>query len=363
MANRHIAVRTGLLAAALCLATVGCTASGSQDTSSTSTEPDRVAMEADLERLAEETADFDLVRAVVVATSDDVLLERYHEADRDTSWNVHGVTGAVISTLVGVAVDEGLIAGPDATLAELLPTQAEAMPPRVARTTLRQLLTMTAGFPSGRDFTTADDWVRSIVQKPEGPPGSDFAYSQATAHLLAAIVARAGQVSVLDFARAQLFDPLGIETRPAMQGPAGIGRTPEFRRAQFAWTRDPQGVHAGWNGIKLRPRDLVALGRLVLAEGIHNGEQIVSKAWLDDATAPKVPVTGARDGYGYLWWTDELDGADAAIAQGAGGQLLVVVPTRDLVVVTAGRGISPQTLVDVVEEAIVTNVPEQPVGP
>ena len=267
MANRHIAVRTGLLAAALCLATVGCTASGSQDTSSTSTEPDRVAMEADLERLAEETADFDLVRAVVAATSDDVLLERYHEADRDTSWNVHGVTGAVISTLVGVAVDEGLIAGPDATLAELLPTQAEAMPPRIARTTLRQLLTMTAGFPSGRDFTTADDWVRSIVQKPEGPPGSDFAYSQATAHLLAAIVARAGQVSVLDFARAQLFDPLGIETRPAMQGPAGIGRTPEFRRAQFAWTRDPQGVHAGWNGIKLRPRDLVALGRLVLAEG------------------------------------------------------------------------------------------------
>lgn len=364
MANRHISIRTGLLVATLCLLPVGCTAARSQDTTYTPpTQPDVAAMAADLDRLAEDTADFDLVRAVVAATSDEVLLERYHEADRDTSWNVHGITGSVVATLVGIAVDEGMIEGPDATLAELLPDEAEAMSPRVARTTLRQLLTMTAGFPSGRDFTTADDWVSEIVQNPATPPGREFAYSQATAHLLAAIVARAGEVSLLDFARSQLFDPLGIETRPAMQGPAGIGRTPAFRQAQFAWTRDPQGVHAGWNGLKLRPRDLVALGRLVLAEGIHDGEQIVSKSWLDDATTAQVPVTGARDGYGYLWWTDQLDGEDAAISQGAGGQLLVVVPSRDLVVVTVGRGISPQTLVDVVEEAIVTHVADVPTGP
>jgi CubicO group peptidase (beta-lactamase class C family) len=362
MASRHISVRTGLLVAALCLASVGCSAAGSQGTADPPTEPDRAAMRADLDRLASDAADFELVRAVVAATSDEILLERYAESEAETTWNVHGVIGSVMSTLVGIAVDEGLVEGPDAPLAELLPQHAEAMSPAVARTTLRQLLTMTGGFPKGMEFTTADDWVRTILENPSARPGGDFTYSQATAHLLAAIVARAGEVSVLDFARSRLFDPLGIDTRPAMQGPAGIGRTPEFVEAGFAWTRDPQGVHAGWNGLKLRPRDLVELGRLVLADGIRDGEQLVSKAWLDDATSRQVPVTGARDGYGYLWWTDELDGEHAAIAHGAGGQLLVVVPARDLVVVTAARGMSAETLLDVVEEAIVAHVPDRP-GP
>jgi CubicO group peptidase (beta-lactamase class C family) len=361
MASRHISVRTGLLVAALCLA--GCTAAGTQDRSDASTEPDRAAMRADLDRLAGDTADFELVRAVVAATSDEILLERYSEADAETSWNVRGVTVSVLSTLVGIALDEGLIEGPDATLAELLPERARAMPPPVARTTLRQLLTMTAGVPTGTAFTAADDWVRAIIRNPRTRPAGDFEYSQGTAHLLAAIVARASGMPVLDYARSRLFDPLGIDTRPAMQGPAGvgIGRFTAYAEAGFAWPRDRQGVHAGWSGLKLKPRDLVELGRLVLADGIRDGEQLVSRAWLDDATSTQVPVEDEeRTGFGYLWWTDQLDGAHAAVSVGWGGQLLVVVPSRDLVVVTVGRSVGADDLLNVVEDAIVTNVPEQP---
>ena len=64
---------------------------------------------------------------------------------------MYSITKSVISTLVGIALDEGLIGSLDDTLAELLPGYADDMSPAVAGTTLRQLLTMTAGFPSGQE--------------------------------------------------------------------------------------------------------------------------------------------------------------------------------------------------------------------
>ena len=353
------------------LVLLGCSGGG---TSAGETEPDVAAMRADLRKLAKDTRDFDAVRAVVVATSDDILLERYYGTDRDQTWDVQSVTKSVVSMLVGIALDEGLIADLDTPLKRLLPRDAGAMSPAVARTTLRQLLTMQGGFPPGLDptgpqFTGSADWVREILRTPAGPAGEEFVYSNGTAHLLAAVVQQATGMSVLDFARSRLFGPLRIDTRPALQPlavPANLGA---YQKAAFAWPRDPQGVHTGWWGLKLRPRALVKLGRLVLAGGIWRDAQLVSGAWLDEATSTQVEVDGLRDGYGYQWWTDEVDGDAVAEAIGYGGQLLVVVPERDLVVVTVSevspddmsrQGIQVDLLVSVVEEAILAHVPARP---
>jgi CubicO group peptidase (beta-lactamase class C family) len=355
-----------LVAAALVL--LGCSGN---DTSTGSTAPDVAAMRADLRELARNTPSFDEVRAIVVATPDEILLEQYYGADRATTWDLQSVTKSVVSTLVGIAVDEGLIDSVDEPLERLLPRQAAAMPPAVARTTLRQLLTMQGGFPAGLGplgpaFMDSRDWVRTILRTPTGPPGERFVYSNGTAHLLAAIVQQASGMSVLDFARSRLFDPLAIDTRPAMQAEAVPASTTAYEDAAFAWPRDPQGVHTGWWGLKLRPRDLVEIGRLVLAQGIWDGVQLVSGSWLDDATSPQVVLDGRRTGYGYQWWTDEVDGDPVAEAIGYGGQLLVVVPDRDLVVVTTSevslddvrrQGIQVEVLLTVVEEAVLAHVP------
>ena len=355
-----------LVASALVL--LGCSGN---DPSAGSTGPDVAAMRADLRKLARDTLNFDEVRAIVVATSDDILLEKYYGTDRATTWDLQSVTKSVVSTLVGIAVDEGLIDSVDEPLERLLPGDAVAMPPAVARTTLRQLLTMQGGFPAGvgplgPEFMEGRDWVRTILRTPKGPPGERFVYSNGTAHLLAAVVEQASGVSVLDFARSRLFDPLAIDTRPAMQAEATPANTKAYERAAFAWPRDPQGVHTGWWGLKLRPRDLVEIGRLVLADGIWNGVQLVSGSWLDDATSPQVAVDGLRTGYGYQWWTDEVDGDAVAEAIGYGGQLLVVVPDRDLVVVATSevslddlsrQGIQVEVLLAIVEEAVLAHVP------
>jgi len=127
-----------------------------------------------------------------------------------------------MSTLVGIAVGEGRLRL-DQPLAQLLPSYAATMTPAVAHTTLRQVLTMTAGlagsFSVAGDlgFATSPDWVRAILTHPAQPPGGSFVYSSGGSHLLSAILVTATGMSVLDYARAKLFDPLGIPTRPALQ--------------------------------------------------------------------------------------------------------------------------------------------------
>ncbi|HSF34706.1 MAG TPA: serine hydrolase, partial [Nocardioides sp.] len=159
--------------------------------------------------------DFDELRAVMVADEADVVFEEYYETDEDAHWGMQSVTKSVIGTLVGIAVDEGLIGSIDDTVGEMLPRYAGVMSARTADITISQLLTMTAGLPggldaAGPDFLRSEDWVRHIVTHPDLPPGQQFQYSDASSHLLSAILSEATGEPALQYARSRLFDPLGI---------------------------------------------------------------------------------------------------------------------------------------------------------
>ena len=131
--------------------------------------PDREDIAATIAERADVIFNMDQVRAIVAATDDRIVFEQYYGADENDYWDVYSITKSVISTLVGIALDEGLIDSLDDTLAELLPGYADDMPPAVAGATLHQLLTMTAGFPAGQEaagpaFTQAEDWVHEILR-------------------------------------------------------------------------------------------------------------------------------------------------------------------------------------------------------
>ncbi len=176
---------------------------------------------------------------------------------------MQSVTKSVVSTLIGIAIGDGLIGGLDDTLAQLLPQDVDVMSPAVRATTLRQLLTMDAGFPPGGEalgpgFTTSTNWVREILANPERPPGQGFEYSNGNTHVLAAILEQATGMSALDYARDKLFGPLGIDTTPAWTHPALRDNIEAYEDADFAWPTDPQGSNTGWSLLKLRPRDLIS---------------------------------------------------------------------------------------------------------
>ncbi len=365
---------TLLLVVVACLLLPAC--SGGKSPEQTFSSPDRERIVAAIAGYTDVIADFDQLRAVMVATDDRIVFERYYGTDQDAYWGVQSVTKTVVSTLVGIALHEGLIGSLDDTLARLLPKYASVMSPAVARTSLRQLLTMTAGFPSGDEaagpaFIKSEDWVREILTHPESPPGTHFVYSNGNSHLLAAILEEATGTSALNFARSRLFGPLGIDTRAAFRGAETHGPLAKYwaayEHAGFAWPVDPQGVSQGWWGIKLRPRDMVKLGQLFLNGGRWGEQQVVPEGWVDDATTQQVAADGLGDGYGYQWWTATLDGDQVFEALGYGGQVIQVVPGRNVVVVTAtevrpsdatSHGIDLNLLLNVIQDDIVSQLPD-----
>jgi CubicO group peptidase (beta-lactamase class C family) len=309
---------------------------------------------------------FKRVRGVVVIADGRTVFERYPDSSATQARDVESVTKSVMSTLVGIALDEGKLHSLDQTLGELLPSYAAGMKPDVATTTLRQVLTMTAGFAGEltddpNTFTTSPDWVRGVLSGAVQPPGKGFGYSNGDAHLLSAILVTATGRSVLDYARVKLFDPLGIATRPAAQPLAVAANIPAYTRAPFAWPVDPQGRNTGWTLLKLRSADMAKIGMLYLNNGQWNGRRIVSAAWVREATKAQVPGVRAGDAYGYMWWVTTADGDPAFLASGFGGQMIEVVPRRRLVVVVStaldladpnDRGVESDSLTSMVDAVI-----------
>ena len=151
------------------------------------------------------------------------------------------------------------------------------------------------------------------------PAGQEFFYNTGALTLLSAIVRKAAGRPLDEFARATLFEPLGIK---AME-----------------WSRVRGDTDSG-GGLRLRPRDMAKIGQLVLAGGRCNDRQIVSKVWIETSTAAKLKATDNQS-YGYLWWLgrSRLNGHEVhwVGALGRGGQSIRIVPELDLVVaVTAG---------------------------
>ena len=124
-----------------------------------------------------------------------------------------------------------------------------------------------------------------------------------------------------DFARRELFEPIGIRPGP--------------------WSKDGQGRSIGSTGLSLSSRDLLRFGELYLRQGRWHGRQIVPAAWVRESTTKQVAIP---DGfaYGYLWWvsTGPLSTGPhkGFLAVGFGGQMIAVLPRLDLVVVMTGGG-------------------------
>ncbi len=359
-------VRLASLVVSALLASGLVTACGGGDEPSAA--KSRASSSAIGERVAaalEADAMFDNVRAVLVSVEGKPVFEKYYDTEPDVHRNIFSVTKSVMSTLVGIAIADGDIPGVDATLAELLPTYAKDMKPTVARTTLEQVLTMQGGFVGEEDpdafaFIDAEDPTLAILDGASAP--GDFVYSDAGAHLVSAILATATGQTVLDYARARLFDPLDIESEPAAEpGASSAGR--RTSGSSFTWPVDSQGLHLGWSGLALTPADLAKIGNLYLEHGTRNGAQVVPSAWIDEATTVRVRVPGhpAIDaGYGYEWWAGEDDGNKRYGAVGYGGQRILVAPELGAVVVVVtdadagdpASGISPLQSAQLAEEAL-----------
>jgi CubicO group peptidase (beta-lactamase class C family) len=294
------------------------------------------------------------VRALLVSVDGDLIVERYqHDGGPDVHANVHSVTKSIISTLVGIALEDGAIPSVDATLADLLPPHhLDDAHPDTAALTLEQLLTMTAGFPQHEweDYlaiAASGDFPRSLLAAgPVVPPGRYFVYNDYGPDLISVILTETTGRSTLDYAEEKLFGPLDIPTEPATRivvHAAAADAEAAYEAAAFAWPEEEQGYHTGGSFLKLTPVDLLKLGQLYLQDGRWGEEQIVPADYIQRATKP-VEVPGASDDYGYLWWSTQFGDHEAFAAHGHGGQLIEVVPDLDLVLVVTAAALDDAEL-------------------
>ena len=253
--------------------------------------------------------------------------------DADTLHNMKSVSKSVVSLAVGIAIDRGLIPGVDEPIFNFFPELSDLRTPEKDRIRLSHALTMSLGLawveatPATGDENNDEarmhrspDQCRYVLGSlaVTGPPGQEFFYNTGALALVSAIVRKATGRPLDEFAREVLFEPLGI--------------------TRVEWNRYNGDTDAG-GGLRLRPRDMVKIGQLVLAGGRWNDRQVVSKAWIEASTAPKIKHT--EGSYGYLWWLgrSRLNGREVQVigAFGRGGQYIRIVPELDLVVVlTAG---------------------------
>ncbi|HEX5686008.1 MAG TPA: serine hydrolase [Ideonella sp.] len=279
-----------------------------------------------------------------------VLDAYFHPFEAEARHDVASVTKSITTTLVGLALERGSIAGLEVPVVPLL---TDSPPPdaRALQIRVRDLLTTSSGLACGpvpyeREMlamAASPDWVGYALALPmRAAPGTRFEYCSPGFHMLSALIARTTGLSTEAFAREALFGPIGI--------------------TNWRWPRDPQGINQGAGDLQMRPTDLLRIGHLFLRQGEWAGRQIVPRAWIAEATRRQVDASPI-DGYGFGWWLpNNLPGLYQAA--GRGGQRLVVWPTKDLVVVITGGGLDVDRLAPHLLRALKSNaaLPPNPAG-
>ena len=318
------------------------------------------------------------VHGVVVVRRGRMVIERYYEGDdqvrddkgrarfervtfsAERSHELRSVTKSIVGLLYGIALGEEKVPALDQPLLAQFPQYTDL--PDMAqrrRWTIAHAMTMTLGVDWNEEVSYQDprngqtameaapDRYRYVLEQPiVAGPGERWIYSGGATALIGKILENGVNQPLPDYARAVLFDQLGI-------GPT-------------EWRIGRDGERNFASGLGMRPRDLARIGQMLLDGGRAAGRRIVPAAWLEGSFKPAVRINERRQ-YGHHWYLGNVafDGPEGrrqarwVAAMGNGGQRLFVFPELELVVViTAGnynqRGLTPDGLVtDVMLPSIV----------
>jgi CubicO group peptidase (beta-lactamase class C family) len=311
------------------------------------------------------------LHALLVSRSGDVLFEHYGRGE-DEIWgrplgtiafapevlhDVRSVSKSVIGLLYGIALAAGKVPPPESKLYDQFPEYRDlAAQPGRDRLTIHHALSMTLGLdwdeitlsyddPRNSDMVmeAAPDRLRFVLERPiVGEPGVKWNYCGGATALLGQLIAKGYGESLLTCSRRVLFDPLSFGTAE--------------------WTMGRDGVARADSGLRLLPRDLLKLGKLVLAGGSSKDHRIVPSEWITRVTTPVVAIDPGRS-YGYQWYIGGFPAGSPPQpfrwvgGVGWGGQYLLLFPKLDLVVsISCGNYHRPLAEQSAVARAILAEV-------
>lgn len=268
--------------------------------------------------------------SLLIMRNGELVTEVYYPPyEQEDETKIYSVTKSVISSLIGIALEEGYIESIEQPASEFFSEYyTEDMDPKEKEITIENLLMMAAGYEFGdgnlipykipSDVAFLEQLItRSLVDQPFSQAGEEFIYDNFNSDLLAAILTESTGMSVVEFAEEYLFNSIGINNL-------------EWDNMSDMLEAD-KDYYSGAAGLYLTTREMAKFGQLHLNNGYWDEKEVVPEDWINSSTQKRIEDPRRYYDYGYHWWVAE----NGYLASGHGGQNIKVIPELDMVIVTS----------------------------
>lgn len=310
--------------------------------------PEKVGVSSlNIKQFLQEIDNFDLqIRSFLMIRHGKVIAEvaKYPFVPSDKRL-VYSCSKTFTSTAIGFAREEGIVSLDDYVLDYFPEYKNLNLDERVKKIQLKHLLTMSTGHGSdsvGKLCNGPREWAKTFFEtEMVYEPGEKFVYDSGGTYIMSEIITRLTGKTLVEYLKPRLFEPLHIN--------------------DISWDMH-ENINTGAWGVLIKPEDLAKLGVLYLQNGVFEGKQVLSKEWVKETTTPHVS-TGVCDdynwskGYGYQIWQNNKSGFRA---DGSFGQLCMVFPQEDIVIVTTSEDSKPAYIFPLVEKYLLSNLTEKP---
>jgi CubicO group peptidase (beta-lactamase class C family) len=271
-----------------------------------------------------------------------IVLEHYEaDIDSDSRWISMSMAKSISTTLIGAALQDGLIGSVDDPLTRYLPQLAGGGYDGVS---IRHLLQMTSGVQWDDTHTDPGSERRQmlelqIAQQPDAilrfvanqqriaAPGEVWNYSTGETHVVGALVRAAVGRWLSDYLSEKIWSPFGMQSDATW------------------WLESPYGLEVAGSGISATLRDYARFGQFILNDGVVGSKRVLPEGWIHEATSPR-EIGGQPLNYGYMWWAVPARGGGfedrAFSARGIFGQYIYINPGQGLVVTVLSARSKPR---------------------
>lgn len=268
-----------------------------------------------------------------------IVAETYYRPyNRKELHRMFSVTKSMVSLAIGILCEEGKLSLEDRIVTyfpEKIPK--EGVHPYIAQMTIRDMLRMaTAHGETTYKQMETEDWVSTFfLVKPSHLPGTVFSYDTSATHTLTALVEKLSKKELLTYLREKVLDEIGFSS-------------------EAYCIKDPMGVSMGGSGMMASPYDMLRVMYLIHQKGKWQGKQLLPEWYLKEATRKQIntfakgPTFEEMQGYGYQFWCTRNKGY---VCYGMGGQLMLVLPEKDMILITTADTQSRQGGVQLIYDA------------
>ncbi len=242
--------------------------------------------------------------------------------DLETKFNCHSIRKSFLSALYGIQVERGAVSM-EATMADLEIDDRAPLSETEKQATVRMLLQARSGIYHPALYETRA-MAAARPERHSHEPGTFYYYNNWDFNALGTIYERATGEKLFESYEKRIAEPIGMV---------------DFAAADGKYVKGAASRHPAYP-FYMSARDMARFGLLFLNGGNWDGKQVVPAAWVEESTR-SYSDAGDRGGYGYLWWV-AVDGKHFSgspmpegvyTGRGAGGHVLAVIPSHDLVVV------------------------------